>query len=122
MSAGLKFSRHLPVSARANLSTASRWNKNLLVQKDKEMFSRVAHALPVAGHARFYILYGEGGEDVFVNNNYYELNIEQAIQTELKSQGYRRIIFSAPHRPIFFLDQRSESLTWHPSPQTNRAS
>lgn len=86
------------------------------------MFGRVLQALPADGHARFYILYGEGVEDVFVNNKYEELNIEQAIQTELKSQGFQRIVFSAPHRPIFFLDSQSESLTWNANGQTKRAS
>ena len=76
------------------------------------MFGRVAQALPVNGHARFYILYGEGIEDVFVNNKCEELNIEKALLTELKSQGYQRVVFSAPHRPIFFLDKKSEELTW----------
>lgn len=76
------------------------------------MFSRVTKALPVNGHARFYILYGEGVEDVFVNNAFEELNIEKALLTELRSQGYQRVVFSAPHRPIFFLDQRSEEITW----------
>ena len=76
------------------------------------MFSRVAQALPANGHARFYILYGGGIEDVFISNNCEELNIEKALLTELKSQGYHRVVFSAPHRPIFFLDQRSEDITW----------
>ncbi len=73
------------------------------------MFSRVKNALPVNGHARFYILYGEGVEDVFIHNNGMELNIENALLTELKSNLYQRVVFSAPHRPVFFLDQKSES-------------
>jgi len=76
------------------------------------MFDRVAKALPANGHARFYILYGEGVEDVFINNNCEELNIENALLTELKSQGYQRVVYSAPHRPVFFLDRKSEDLTW----------
>ncbi len=76
------------------------------------MFGRVTQAVPVNGHARFYILYGAGVEDVFVNNKCEELNIEKALLTELKSQGYQRVVFSAPHRPIFFLDKKSEDTTW----------
>ncbi len=76
------------------------------------MFSRVSKALPVNGHARFYILFGEGVEDVFIHNNSRELNIENALLTELKSNLYQRVVFSAPHRPVFFLDQKSEQLTW----------
>jgi SpoVK/Ycf46/Vps4 family AAA+-type ATPase len=76
------------------------------------MFGRVTQALPANGHARFYILCGAGVEDVFVNNRCEELNIEKALLTELKAQGYQRVVFSAPHRPIFFLDKRSEDTTW----------
>lgn len=83
------------------------------------MFARIAQALPESSHARFYIFYGEGIEDVYINNNNDELNIEQALQTELKSQGYQRIVFSAPHRPIFFLDKQSEEVTWPSASQQN---
>jgi AAA+ superfamily predicted ATPase len=76
------------------------------------MFSRVANALPENGHARFYILHGEGVEDVFVDNHCEEMNIEKALLTELKSQGYQRVVFSSPHRPMFFLDKKSEEITW----------
>ncbi len=76
------------------------------------MFSRVTKALPVNGHARFYILYGEGVEDVFIHNTSRELNIENALLTELKSNLFQRVVFSAPHRPVFFLDQKSQHLTW----------
>jgi SpoVK/Ycf46/Vps4 family AAA+-type ATPase len=76
------------------------------------MFARVSQALPVSGHARFFIIYGAGVEDVFINNTCEELNIEQAILTELKSQGYQRVTFSTPHRPVFFLDEQSQALTW----------
>jgi SpoVK/Ycf46/Vps4 family AAA+-type ATPase len=89
------------------------------------MFGRVSEALPLLSHARFYILFGEGVEDVFVNNKCEELNIEKALLTELKSQGYQRVVFSAPHRPYFFLDKKSEDLTWpsktSSNPRTNDA-
>ncbi len=76
------------------------------------MFDRITQALPVSSSERFSILYGSGVEDVFINTDGTELNIEQAILTEFKAQGYKRIVFSAPHRPVFFLDERSETLTW----------
>ncbi|HEX6270424.1 MAG TPA: AAA family ATPase, partial [Anaerolineales bacterium] len=83
------------------------------------MFDRITEALPVSSPERFSIVYGPGVEDVFVNSDGMEVNIEQALLTELKSQGYRRVVYSAPHRPIFFLDEASASLTWpatsHPS-------
>jgi len=76
------------------------------------MFDRIAEALPSSSSERFSIIYGPGVEDVFVNSNGAELNIEQALLAELKSQEYRRVVYSAPHRPIFFLDEQSASLTW----------
>lgn len=79
------------------------------------MFDRVAQALAVSSLERFCILYGSGVEDVFVHTDDTEWNIEQALQWELRSQGYQRVVYSAPHRPVFFLDQQSESLTWPPT-------
>ena len=86
------------------------------------MFARVSQALPVSGHARFFIIYGAGVEDVFINNTCKEVNIEQAILTELKSQGYQRVIFSSPHRPVFFLDDQSHALTWPSTSQPSSVS
>jgi SpoVK/Ycf46/Vps4 family AAA+-type ATPase len=76
------------------------------------MFERVAQALSASGPGRFSIVYGSGIEDVFINGNGGQVNIEQALLTELKSQGFRRVVYSAPHRPMFFLDETSSSLTW----------
>ena len=84
------------------------------------MFNRVRFALPVTGHARFFIVYGPGIEDVFIDNRCQELNIERAILTELKSQGYQKVVFSSPHRPVFFLDQKTEQSVWPASSQTIR--
>ena len=75
------------------------------------MFDRVAQALAGSTPERFYILYGTGVEDVFINNEGSELNIEQALFTELKAQGYERVVYSAPHRPVFFLDEHSSTRT-----------
>jgi SpoVK/Ycf46/Vps4 family AAA+-type ATPase len=76
------------------------------------MFDRVIQALATSTPERFCILYGSGVEDVFINNEGVELNIEQALFTELRAQGYERIVYSAPHRPVFFLDEQSSSRTW----------
>ena len=76
------------------------------------MFDRVAQALASPTAERFCILYGSGVEDVFINNDGAELNIEHALFTELKAQGYERIVYSAPHRPVFFLDEQSSTRTW----------
>ncbi|HUE97807.1 MAG TPA: hypothetical protein VMN99_01055, partial [Anaerolineales bacterium] len=76
------------------------------------MFDRVAQALATSTPERFCILYGSGVEDVFINSDGVELNIEHALLAELKAQGYERVVYSAPHRPVFFLDERSAALTW----------
>ena len=76
------------------------------------MFERVAHVFSAASAGRFHIVYGCGVEDVFIHADGTEVNIERALQIELHSQGYRRVVYSSPHRPLFFLDEHSASLTW----------
>jgi Holliday junction resolvasome RuvABC ATP-dependent DNA helicase subunit len=82
------------------------------------MFDRVTQALISLIQERFCILYGSGIEDVFLNEDGVESNIEQALLTELTLQGYERVVYSAPHRPVFFLDDQSSALTWPPNAQT----
>src|SRR5215213_7352141 len=82
------------------------------------MFDRVAQALASSTPERFYILYGSGVEDVFISEAGAELNIEHALFTELKSQGYERVVYSAPHRPVFFLDEQSSTRTWPSATQS----
>ena len=86
------------------------------------MFERVVRALAGARLDRFGILYGSGVEDVFIHRDGTELNIERALQIELSAQGYERVVYSAPHRPVFFLDKQSESLTWPPAAQSGSTS
>ena len=93
------------------------------------MFDRVAQALGASTPERFYILYGSGVEDVFINSDGVERSIEHALFAELKEQGYERVVYSAPHRPIFFLDGRSSTKTWpsanqhsHPALKEERTS
>ena len=84
------------------------------------MFERVAYALRASSAERFNIVYGAGIEDVFIDCDGGEVSIEQALFTELKSQGCTRIVYSSPHRPIFFLDEPSASLTWPSASQSSR--
>ena len=86
------------------------------------MFDRVAQALGTSTPERFCILYGSGVEDVFINKDGAELSIEQALFTELKSQGYDQIVYCAPHRPVFFLDEQSSRQTWPSASQTSAPS
>lgn len=76
------------------------------------MFDRVAQALAASSPGRFCILYGSGIEDIFVDEGGAEWNIEQALFSELKLQGYERVVYSSPHRPVFFLDEQSSTRTW----------
>ncbi|HSJ85975.1 MAG TPA: AAA family ATPase, partial [Anaerolineales bacterium] len=78
------------------------------------MFDRIAAAVPGTSLERFSILYGTGIEDVFLNAQGSEQNIENALLTELKGQGFQSVVFSAPHRPMFFLDKDSENISWPP--------
>lgn len=76
------------------------------------MFDRVVRALSTPRAERFRILYGSGIEDIFLNEQGKEVNIEQALLTELQDQGFERIVYSAPHKPLFFLDARSRASIW----------
>jgi len=76
------------------------------------MFERVEQALAVSSSDRFCIIYGSGVEDIFIDENGAELNLEQTLLKVLSSQGYERVVYSSPHRPVFFLDERSSSQTW----------
>jgi SpoVK/Ycf46/Vps4 family AAA+-type ATPase len=82
------------------------------------MFDRVAQALASSTPERFCILYGSGVEDVFISNDGAELNIEHALFTELKSQGFEQVVYTAPHRPVFFLDEQSSTHTWPSATQS----
>jgi SpoVK/Ycf46/Vps4 family AAA+-type ATPase len=83
------------------------------------MFDRIAQALATATPERFCILYGSGVEDVFISSNDAEQSIEHALFTELKALGYERVVYSAPHRPVFFLDEQSSTRTWPAATQTS---
>ncbi len=64
---------------------------------------------PTNGH-RFTILYGEGVEDIFLNQKLLELRFEEAFYEELKHARWENIVFFSPHRSIFFYDEKSASL------------
>ncbi len=79
------------------------------------MIERINRPLEQNRGKRFYILHGIGIEDLFFassNSNHFELTIENVILEELKNQGYQRVIFSSPHRSVYFLDIDSEELSW----------
>ena len=81
---------------------------------------RIHQAIRKDGEGRFFILYGKGIDDAFISFNYREQSIETALHTFLKQQGYNRIAFIAPHRPVYFLDDPSRQSVL-PAPQVQAA-
>jgi SpoVK/Ycf46/Vps4 family AAA+-type ATPase len=71
---------------------------------------RVHQIIKADNEDRFFVLYGKGIDDAFISFNYREQNIETALHTVLKQQGYQRIAFIAPHRPIYYYDDDSREL------------
>lgn len=61
---------------------------------------------------RISILYGPGIEDTFISGDLQELSFEQSLLAALKESGIRRVAFTAPHKPVFFLDDESRQLTF----------
>ncbi len=79
------------------------------------MIARIRQPLKQNRGKRFFILYGAGIEDLFFtssHSNNFELTIENVLLEELKDEGFERVIFTSPHRSIFFLDNESEKLSW----------
>jgi SpoVK/Ycf46/Vps4 family AAA+-type ATPase len=60
------------------------------------------------------ILFGSYIEDTFFESEYSLQSIENVLLDELKKQGFSRIIFSAPHKPFYFLDEESAKLARAP--------
>jgi SpoVK/Ycf46/Vps4 family AAA+-type ATPase len=69
---------------------------------------RIEHAFHPGDGSRFFVFYGSGIEDSFISSDYLEQNIETALLQVLKQRGYKRVVFIAPHRQVYFLDAFSE--------------
>ena len=69
-----------------------------------EGIERIQERINFNKNNRFLILYGSGIDDVYCAKNYSLISFEQVIQQALVSQGFNRVAFLAPHRPVFFLD------------------
>ena len=67
---------------------------------------------------RFSILYGPGIEDAFITSDLQEFNFEQSLLTAIKESGIHRVAFTAPHKPLFFLDNESRQAAFG-TPETN---
>ncbi len=71
---------------------------------------RITEALQKLNNSRFLILYGLGSSDSFLSNDLEEHDLAQSLLIGLKEQGFTRIVFVSPTRPIFFLDNQSQEL------------
>lgn len=69
-----------------------------------EGIERLQDQINFLNSSRFFILYGPGIEDVYCAKNYALMPFEKALHQVLVNQGFNRIAFIAPHRPVFFLD------------------
>ena len=72
------------------------------------MFNRIAHPLQQITNERFCILYGYGVEDSFLNEKGAEVDIHHSLYEELRLLGYEHIVFSSPHKALFYLDAQSK--------------
>ena len=79
-----------------------------------EGIERIQEQIDFRNSNRFFILYGSGIEDVYCAKNYAFMPFERALHQVLLNQGFNRIAFIAPHRPVFFLDS-SDSFQVLPS-------
>ena len=73
------------------------------------MFNRIAQQLQQITNERFGILYGYGVEDSFLSDKGIEVDIHQSLYEELKLLGYEHIVFSSPHKALFYLDEQSKN-------------
>ncbi len=72
---------------------------------------RIELALDAGQGSRFCILYGPGVEDAIISADVREQSFEQALLACLQARGFQRVVFSAPHRSVCFLDERSRALS-----------
>jgi SpoVK/Ycf46/Vps4 family AAA+-type ATPase len=80
------------------------------------MIERISRIFDQGTGKRFYLVFGNGVGDAFIDMDFEERSIEDVLLLELRSRGFSRVIFVAPHRSIYFHDEQSEQLTWPSSP------
>jgi hypothetical protein len=87
-----------------------------------EGIERIQEQLNLRSGSRFFVLYGAGIEDVFIARNYTQVSFERALHQVLTHNGFGRVAFLAPHRPVFFLDAYSQAVSAPGGGQTIRES
>ena len=83
------------------------------------MISRLRRFLTQDSDSRFRVLFGTGVEDQYLWLKKEPQDFEHAILACLKETGYRRVVFIAPHKPVYFLDLESKKLTLLKSEPSN---
>lgn len=81
------------------------------------MFNRLTSQLQQVTNERFCIVFGDGVDDSYLNDEGVEFNLHQSLQEELKSLGYEQIVFSSPQKALFYLDSPPQESA--PLPDTN---
>ncbi len=77
---------------------------------------RIEYSFKQSQGSHIFMLFGEGLEDAFVSFDLIEIGLEEALLQVLKTAGYNRVAFHAPHRPVYFLDSFSRDSARPPSP------
>jgi len=68
---------------------------------------RVREAMHLAAGDPFVVLYGAGASDTFVDMRYRERQLEDVLAHELRTAGYRHIVFTSASQPWYCLDESS---------------
>ena len=73
---------------------------------------RINSIFNTAINSRLHVLFGSALEDSFISTDYVEISLDEAMLRSLKQQGYKRVVFLAPHKAIYFLDEYSRNSTF----------
>jgi hypothetical protein len=69
---------------------------------------RIQNAIEQNLEGRIHFLYGPGLDDSYISVNHLEIGIEEAMLQVLKHNGFQRVAFIAPHKPVYYLDEYSQ--------------
>jgi SpoVK/Ycf46/Vps4 family AAA+-type ATPase len=72
---------------------------------------RILRAIEKNEGGHIATLYGPGVSDIFINDLFRELKIDQALYESFRQSGFERILFYSPHRALYAYDQKSLHLS-----------
>ena len=96
---------NLHVSTRDSIKPAQEYH---YVQSNSRKLSQL-------NNKHFCVLYGNGIDDSYLGKTGIELSFQRALYEELRSVGFKRIVFSAPHKALYYLDFELEALSSYSS-------